>query len=200
MLLKNKYFIVTTFIALIISINQLGNYYLNFSILKNESSIKANLLRYFIPNYYKYQKNSNESFELKYYKNKINIRTWRISKNELNEIYYLCPEQEINAIGNYKFYLKQRNKEIKNIEVGMSVYPDNTSDITLTIFKGLEIKKINGKIKVNPFESIIERGDSLFNMFSVPTFIDKIENQKEYTEKLNSNLELKEILLKTINF
>ena len=144
-LFKNKYLITTTLLILVISINQIGNYYFSFSIIENESKLKANLLRHFIPNYYQYQKKSNGNFQLILYQNKINLCTWIISKDEQGEIYYLQPKKEIKAIGNYIFYLKKSNLEIKKIEVGMTVYPDNTSDIKLIIFKELEIKKINSK-------------------------------------------------------
>jgi hypothetical protein len=108
--------------------------------------------------------------------------------NEKKEIYYLLPETNMNAVGNYTFYIDRKEKGYYLIEVGMLIYPDSTSNISITSYKNEIKEKIDKKIKVNTNESLTERGKNLFdNLFSNSQFIEKINNETEKVKPSTSD-------------
>jgi hypothetical protein len=129
---NSKYLVSFIIIIILIIINQTGNYYVNYSITNKGSLIKANLLRFVIPHYYKYRETKTNYFELERYEKNKSVRKWLVGINEKKEIYYLLPETNMNAVGNYTFYIDRKEKGYYLIEVGMLIYPDSTSNISIT--------------------------------------------------------------------
>jgi|LakMenEpi03Aug12_release.lakeMendotaPanAssembly.Ray.scaffolds.fasta_scaffold212931_1 hypothetical protein len=185
---NSKYLVSFIIIIILIIINQTGNYYVNYSITNKGSLIKANLLRFVIPHYYKYRETKTNYFELERYEKNKSVRKWLVGINEKKEIYYLLPETNMNAVGNYTFYIDRKEKGYYLIEVGMLIYPDSTSNISITSYKNEIKEKIDKKIKVNTNESLTERGKNLFdNLFSNSQFIEKINNETEKVKPSTSD-------------
>jgi hypothetical protein len=193
---KNKNFFLILLISIaFITLNQVGPYYINYSILEEDYCLKANLIRFFWPHYYKLTKLNEEKYELLYISDNKNVRSWEINKKDSIQVYYLNPDSEMKAIGNFEFFLKQKNAIIKHIEVGMSIYPDNTSSISITTLRNMELIKEEGLIKVNPFESIKERGKKLIELFLNTDSLNLIKVSLKSHETFSSKSEMKSMVL-----
>jgi len=197
--MKFKSFFLIASIILLAIINQYGNYYLDYSI-EGKSNIKANILRYFLSSYWKDSVvNDSTSYLVQVVGNEISNKIVKIKTNA-KTIYFIEPDYQSNTVGDYKFYVNESNESKSKIEIGMLIYPDSSSYVTLNKYSKNEIKRMSGLIKVDPSESILERGNKFFHAIIESDLESKVFNSTEKNINIDVSDDFRKIIDKDLSF
>ncbi len=181
--------VLISIMFLICLYNNTGNNFLNFDIKSGKGIIKANFLKFFV------RENYDVEDDLIFIKNRNKevLRQWKIVKKDSMIFYYKVVDEKLEAMGIHEFYrYNSRMGYLEYITIGMSTYPDNTSD--LNIFRlnySNDLVLYSGKIKSDVKMGYNQRGlDILENMIS-RRFDGKllIKDTLKYKESSNNEIE-----------
>lgn len=189
-----KYSIIAilAMLLLLVIINNQGKSYVYVNISTGKGCIKANLLKYVLPESYFVADNQIIVNNCK----KKTIRKWVIYRSNKNTFYFKVLDETIDAIGQYEFIrLNKINNRLEYIELNMSIYPDNTSELRIHSIRNRKVESIiSGRTYVDVQNGFNQRGSIIFEQIINGTFDKNIIFKDTLPVQILSKLQIERMM------